>query len=82
MDLWQNVQPYIDTERYEAMLMRFERQARDAEWWRDACLFYFQMYSRRPIPADCPPPVHKLDDLMKYRLHIDNYTAADMDKLP
>lgn len=82
VDLWQNVQPYIDTERYEAMLMRFERQARDAEWWRDACLFYFQMYSRRPIPADCPPPVHKLDDLMKYRLHIDNYTAADMDKLP
>ena len=51
-------------------------------WWRDACLLYFQQYSRRSIPADCPPPVHDLEELMEFRLHLDNYTAADMDKLP
>ena len=81
VDLWQKVQPYVDTERYEAIQMRFERQALDAEWWRDACLLYFQQYSRRSIPADCPPPVHDLEELMEFRLHLDNYTAADMDKL-
>ena len=82
VDFWQKARPYIDSERYERLLKRFERQAKDAEWWRDACLLYFQRYSRRSIPADCLPPVHKLEDLMKFKLHIDNYTVADMDNLP
>ena len=81
-DLWREMRPYVDAERYAAMLKRFERQSKDAVWWRDACAQYFARFSARPIPADCTKPVHLLQDLMEFRLDIDNYTAADMEKLP
>lgn len=80
--VWEGMRSYVDTTRYERQKARFDRQAKDAVWWRDACLLYFQQFSGLPLPADCPPPVHKLKDLMKYHLDIDNYTAAGMDKLP
>ncbi len=79
---WQSVEKYIDMERYQRQLKKFQRQALDAWWWRDACLLYFQQFSKMPLPQDCPEPRHKLDDLLKYRLRMDNYTAADPDKLP
>ncbi len=79
---WRAMRPYVDGVRYERQLKRFERQALDAQWWRDACLLYFQTFSGLPLPADSPKPVFKLDDLMKYHLNINNYTAPDMDKLP
>lgn len=80
--VWEGMRSYVDATRYERQKARFDRQAKDAVWWRDACLLYFQQFSGLPLPADCPPPVHKLKDLMKYHLDIDNYTAAGMDKLP
>lgn len=80
--VWEGMRSYVDTTRYERQKARFDRQAKDAVWWRDACLLYFQQFSGLALPADCPPPVHKLKDLMKYHLDIDNYTAAGMDKLP
>ena len=68
---------------YEEQLRRFERQARDAAWWRDACLLYFQQFSRLPFPADAAiKPVFSLDELQKFNLRIDNYTAAPIDRLP
>lgn len=79
---WKDMKPYVDSVRYERQLTRFERQAKDAWWWRDACLLYFQTFSKRPFPVDCPAPKYKLDDLMKYKLNIDNYTAAPIDVLP
>lgn len=82
VDIWRRVRPHVDGERHADMLRRFERQARDAWWWRDACLLYFRQYARRPIPADLPAPVFRLDDLMRFRLNIDNHTAVDMDRLP
>ena len=27
-------------------------QEKEAQWWRDAALAYFQTFSRQPIPAD------------------------------
>lgn len=79
---WKAMKPYVNEPRYTRQLQRFERQAKDAWWWRDACLLYFQTFSKRPFPVDCPAPKHKLDDLMKYTLKIDNYTAAPIEKLP
>lgn len=79
---WNSVKAYIDAERFDAVLKKYERQAKDSWWWRDACLLYFQQFSHQPLPADCPPARHKLDDLMRFRLRIDNYTAPDPDKLP
>jgi alpha-glucuronidase len=48
-------------------------QARDAEWWRDACLLYFQTFSHRPIPQDMEHPVHNLDEMMQFSIPIGMY---------
>lgn len=80
--VWKDMQPYLDAERYEAMLWRFERQARDAWWWHDACILYFQQFAQRPVPADITPARFRLEDLMKYHLPIDNYRAPQASQLP
>lgn len=82
VDTWMAVKPYVKEDIYQRQLTRFQRQAKDAQWWRDACLLYFQTFANRPLPPDCPAPVHKLDDLMKYHLDIDNYTSAPIEQLP
>lgn len=79
---WKSIKPYIDEERYKRQLTRFERQAKDAQWWRDACVLYFQTFSNRPLPPDSPKPMHSLEELMKYHLDIDNYTSAPIELLP
>ena len=79
---WATMRQYIDAERYEAIRTRYERQAKDAWWWRDACLLYFQQFAAMPLPDGSPEPRHQLDELMRFHLNIDNYTAPDMSKLP
>ena len=79
---WMAVKPYVKEDIYQRQLTRFQRQAKDAQWWRDACLLYFQTFANRPLPPDCPAPVHQLDALMKYHLDIDNYTSAPIEQLP
>ncbi len=79
---WELLKPYIDEERYMTLKVKFDRQAKDAWWWRDACLLYFQTFSKMPFPKDCPPARHDLQTLMQYHLRMDNYTAAPIDQLP
>ena len=82
VEVWKSVRPYVDADRHERQLRRFERQERDAEWWRDACLLYFQQFSRIPFPPGFPKPTRTLQELMDFHLDIDNYTAADPSMLP
>lgn len=80
--VWKKMKPYVAAEIYDEQLAKFERQAKDAWWWRDACLLYFQTFSQMKLPKSSPKPRHNLDDLMSYKLHMDNYTAANPDLLP
>ena len=79
---WEAMKPYVPEEQYKEQLWRFERQAKDAQWWRDACLLYFQTFSHRPLPPDSPAFHFTLEQVMNYHLRMDNYTAADPAKLP
>lgn len=81
-ETWKCMKEYVDAERHQSQQRKFDRQAMDAWWWRDACLLYFQTFSKMPLPDDSPTPRFKLEDLQKYTLRMDNYTAADIDKLP
>ena len=65
--IWDRVQPYIDSERYTEVQNKLRRQCSNAQVWKDACLLYFQQFSRRPIPYDIERPVHELDELIKTR---------------
>ncbi len=73
LKIWDVMAPYIDTQRFDDVQRKLRIQVRDAEWWRDACLLYFQTFSHRPIPSDMEHPVHNLDEMMKFRIPISNY---------
>lgn len=57
---WDSLAGSIDPERFADVQMRFRRQERDAREWRDACLLYFQEFSKHPLPAGVEPPAHDL----------------------
>ena len=71
--VWDAMQPYVDAQRFSEVQRKLRIQARDAEWWRDACLLYFQTFSQRPIPQNVEHPVHNLDEMMQFRIPITMY---------
>lgn len=62
---WDQLQPYIDKTAFEEVQSKLRRQYRDAQIYKDACLLYFQQFSRMPIPYDVERPVYDLDMLEK-----------------
>jgi alpha-glucuronidase len=50
--IWNGQESRVDTERFRQIQSRLRIQARDAVWWKDACLQYFCRFSQRPIPED------------------------------
>lgn len=71
--VWDRVEPYVDPQRFKAVQSRLKIQARDAVWWRDACLLYFQTFSNQPIPYELERPVNDLEDLKKIRLNMKHH---------
>lgn len=71
--VWDAMQSYVDAQRFNEVQHKLRIQARDAEWWRDACLLYFQTFSKRPIPQDVEHPVHNLDEMMQFKIPITMY---------
>ncbi len=71
--VWDAMQSYVDSQRFDEIQRKLRIQARDSEWWRDACLLYFQTFAHRPIPQDMEHPVHNLDEMMKFRINISMY---------
>ncbi len=71
--VWDTMQPYVDSQRFDEVQRKLRIQARDAEWWRDACLLYFQTFSHLPIPADMEHPVHNLDEMKDFSIKITMY---------
>ena len=70
---WDTMKPYVDQQRFDEVQHKLRIQARDAVWWRDACLLYFQTFSHLPIPADMEHPVHNLDEMRNFSIKITNY---------
>jgi alpha-glucuronidase len=58
---WAALAPYVDAERHAEIGAFLRIQAREARWWRDACIAYFQTFSQRPLPAGFAAPEHPLD---------------------
>ena len=73
LSVWDDVKPYVDSERWEAVRAKLEIQERDARWWRDACLQYFGEFSGIPIPNEIEQPERPLDELMKIKLDLKHH---------
>jgi len=58
---WRTLEGMIDPERFAEQTAFFTIQEKEARWWRDACLLYFQTFSHRPIPEGYERPAHTLD---------------------
>ena len=63
--IWDKARPYVDSERFHKVQSLLREQCLNAQVWKDACLLYFQQFSRRPIPYTIERPVHDLNDLIR-----------------
>jgi alpha-glucuronidase len=61
---WLAVKGIIDNERFEKVQALLVKQEENARVWRDACLLYFQTFSKKPIPDAYEKPEH---DLLYYK---------------
>lgn len=58
---WSGLKQFTDKERFEQVKMLLKIQYEEAIWWRNACLLYFQTFSKLPIPANYQQPDKTLD---------------------
>jgi alpha-glucuronidase len=57
---WASLQPYVDPERFTDTADYLRIQGREARWWRDASLAWWQSVNGLPLPAGTRPPAHSL----------------------
>jgi alpha-glucuronidase len=66
---WNLIRPLVDPSRHIAVAAKLDRQAVEAQWWRDASIAYWQSVSHLPLPAGTRAP-HR--DLNWYKaIHFD-----------
>lgn len=58
---WNNAKPYLNESEYAEVNMLLQIQLKEAKWWRDACLLYFQTFSNKPLPKGVEKPAHSLE---------------------
>ncbi|MEO6733401.1 MAG: alpha-glucuronidase family glycosyl hydrolase [Ferruginibacter sp.] len=49
--LWGQQKNKVDGQRYKQVAMLLSIQEKEAVWWRNTCLLYFQTFSRMPVPS-------------------------------
>jgi alpha-glucuronidase len=58
---WDSLAAFVDDARYQHVRDLLKIQEKEAIWWRDACLLYFQSFSHLPFPAEYEQPKESLD---------------------
>lgn len=58
---WESLRGKVDRQRFDEVNMLLTIQVKEAIWWRNSCLLYFQTFSKMPIPADLEQPDKDLE---------------------
>ena len=58
---WNSLSGLVDEERFRQVKMLLTVQEKEAVWWRNSCLLYFQTFSKLPIPSNYEQPDHSLE---------------------
>jgi alpha-glucuronidase len=58
---WDKMGKYVDEQRFKEVKMLLNIQYKEAKWWRDACLLYFQQFSGKELPKGVEKPTQTLD---------------------
>ena len=53
---WELMRTYVSEEDFRHVQMMLSIQLKEAVWWKDACMLYFQQFSRLDFPAEMTPP--------------------------
>jgi alpha-glucuronidase len=64
---WDAQQSKIDNQRFQQVKMLLAIQQDEAVWWRNACLLYFQTFSKMRIPDQYEKPDKPLEYYMQLR---------------
>lgn len=71
--VWDRLEQYVDKQRFHDVQSKLKIQTRDAVWWKDACLLYFQTFSNMPIPYELERPIYELEELKKIKLDMKHH---------
>jgi alpha-glucuronidase len=58
---WAGLRQFVDARRYEEIESFLAIQEKEARWWRNACIAYFQSVSGLDLPDEVDPPPHSVD---------------------
>jgi alpha-glucuronidase len=64
---WDKLAGRIDDERFLHVQALLKIQEKEAVWWRNAGLLYFQTFSKMPIPPEHEKPDKTLDYYMQLK---------------
>jgi alpha-glucuronidase len=59
---WQSLEGLVDKARFSHVRALLMIQEKEARWWRDACLLYFQTFASQPFPEGSEPPERTLEE--------------------
>jgi alpha-glucuronidase len=59
--IWDSLKGKIDNDRFEQVQQLLKVQEKEAKMWRNACVLYFQTFSKLPIPPNYEKPDQTLE---------------------
>lgn len=65
--MWDSLETYVDDARFQHVKALLVVQEHEACWWHDACLLYFQTFSKMPIPDEYEQPTETLEYFVKLK---------------
>lgn len=58
---WEGLRDHLDQQRFDHVAALLKIQLKEARWWRDSCIRYFQSFAQLPLPEGVPEPEFDLD---------------------
>jgi len=58
---WKLLEEHITPSQFNQVSMALSVQVKEAKWWRDACVLYFQTFAKRPLPKGLSKPQKTLE---------------------
>lgn len=77
---WESLKPYVSEAIFNEVSKKLDIQKNDAEWWRDACVGYFQTFSGKPLPSEVRPLNVPIDSLITKSILSDRYGMPTHDE--
>ncbi|QNL49325.1 alpha-glucuronidase [Olivibacter sp. SDN3] len=68
-ETWGKQRNKVDKQRFNQIDMLLSIQLKEAQWWRDACLAYFQSQAKKTYPKNTNPPLHPLNYYENLQFH-------------